>query len=385
MDRVEGHDVRPLNIYSLSSAFSHSNADNMPGKDYYKILGVPRAASTDDIKKAYRRLARRYHPDVNPGDAESENRFKQISEAFEVLSDPKKREVYDRYGYYSDHLPGKEANPIFDFASFGAASFKDIFSDIFSSIRPQASGARKQPQRGADIEFSLAISFDDAIRGLTAKVEVDRSEACAQCQGTGESQVKAACPSCGGSGNQPGNGSRCLRCGGQGQIADACPACRGRAVAFKREAIAVKIPAGVNTGSRVRVPGKGQAGVSGAPPGDLYVITNVSDHPYFRRQGDNIYCTVPITVPEAALGARIEVPTVDGKARLRVPPGTQSGQKFRLRERGAPSLRGDGARGDQFVEVKITLPQVISEETKDILQTFARHNPENPRAEMGLE
>lgn len=357
----------------------------MPGKDYYKILGVPRAASTDDIKKAYRRLARRYHPDVNPGDAESENRFKQISEAFEVLSDPKKREVYDRYGYYSDHLPGKEANPIFDFASFGAASFKDIFSDIFSSIRPQASGARKQPQRGADIEFSLAISFDDAIRGLTAKVEVDRSEACAQCQGTGESQVKAACPSCGGSGNQPGNGSRCLRCGGQGQIADACPACRGRAVAFKREAIAVKIPAGVNTGSRVRVPGKGQAGVSGAPAGDLYVITNVSDHPYFRRQGDNIYCTVPITVPEAALGARIEVPTVDGKARLRVPPGTQSGQKFRLRERGAPSLRGDGARGDQFVEVKITLPQVISEETKDILQTFARHNPENPRAEMGLE
>ena len=357
----------------------------MAASDYYKILGVPRGAGTDDIKKAYRRLARRHHPDVNPGDNESENRFKQISEAFEVLSDPKKREIYDRYGYYSDSLPSKEASPIFDFASFGAASFKDIFSDIFSSIRSQASAPRQQPRRGADIEYSLAVSFDDAIRGTTVKIEVDRSEGCLGCRGTGESQVNAACPACSGSGQQPGNGSRCARCGGLGNISSACPDCRGQGVSFKREEVEVNIPAGVSTGSRVRVPGKGQAGVNGAPSGDLYAITNVSDHPYFRRQGDNIYCTVPITVPEAALGARIEVPTVDGKARLRVPPGTQTGQKFRLRERGVPSLRGGGTRGDQFVEVKITLPRIISEETKDILQQFARHNTENPRAEMGLE
>ncbi|HKG23896.1 MAG TPA: J domain-containing protein, partial [Blastocatellia bacterium] len=312
----------------------------MAGSDYYKILGVSRGASTDDIKKAYRRLARRHHPDVNPGDNESENRFKQISESFEVLSDPKKREVYDRFGYYSDHLPGKEASPIFDFASFGAANFKDIFSDIFSSIRPQAAAPRKQPRRGADIEYSLSVPFDDAIHGATSTIEVDRSEGCPRCQGSGELQAIADCPSCGGSGQEPGTGSRCARCGGQGHFSAVCPSCQGQGLAFKRESITVKLPAGINTGSRVRVPGKGQAGVNGAPPGDLYVITNVSEHPYFKRQGDDIYCTVPITVPEAALGARIEVPTVDGKARLRVPPGTQSGQKFRLRERGVPSLRG---------------------------------------------
>jgi molecular chaperone DnaJ len=227
------------------------------------------------------------------------------------------------------------------------------------------------------------------MRGLTKKIEVERSEKCAACNGLGESSDdKITCPACQGVGQQKGAigfTSRCSKCGGTGKVARSCAVCNGSGVVPAREAISLKIPAGVDTGSRVRVGGKGQAGVFGGPAGDLYVITNVGEHAYFKRQGDNIYCTVPVTVPEAALGAKIEVPTVDGKALLRIPPGTQSGQKFRLRERGVPSLRAGGMRGDQFVEVRITLPRIISEETKDLLQRYAKHNPENPRSEMGLE
>jgi molecular chaperone DnaJ len=356
--------------------------------DYYKVLGVSRSAKADDIKKAYRRLARRHHPDVNPGDKDSEERFKQISEAFEVLSDPKKREIYDRYGHYSEHAAAG-AGSVFDFANFGAANFRDIFSEIFSNVRPQPGQPRRQSARGADIDYALAVTFEEAMQGLTTRIEIDRSESCAACQGLGETTTSnVSCPACNGTGQQTGRftgASRCSQCGGTGRIAQSCSECKGSGVTPKRETIAVRIPAGVETGSRVRIAGKGHAGTYAGLPGDLYIITNVSDHPYFKRQGDNIYCTVPITVPEAALGAKIEVPTVDGKALLRIPPGTQSGQKFRLRERGTPSLRAGGIRGDQFVEVKITLPKVISEETKDLLQKYARNNPENPRAEMGLE
>ncbi|HKP84820.1 MAG TPA: molecular chaperone DnaJ [Blastocatellia bacterium] len=359
----------------------------MPGSnDYYKVLGVTRTASAEEIKKSYRRLARRYHPDVNPGDSESEERFKQISEAFDILSDPKKREVYDRYGHYSEHAAAN-AGSVFDFTNFGAANFRDIFSEIFSNIRSQ-SQPRRQPSRGADIEYVLAITFEEAMRGLATNVEVERSESCSACKGMGETSGDVSCPTCNGSGQQSraiGGTSACSQCGGSGKVARLCLVCKGTGVALKRETVSVKIPAGVETGSRVRVSGKGHAGPHGGPLGDLYVVTNVSDHPYFKRRGDNILCTVPITVPEAALGAKIEVPTVDGKALLRIPPGTQSGQKFRLRERGAPSLRAGGVRGDQYVEVKITLPKVISEETKELLHQYARHNAENPRAEMGLE
>lgn len=363
----------------------------MANADYYKVLGVARSAKDEDIKKAYRRLARRYHPDVNPNDKGAEEQFKLISEAFFVLSDPRKREIYDRYGYYSDHIPaGGPGGSMFDFSRFDASNFRDVFTEIFSSIRGQAAQAVRQPSRGADIESPLGVNFDDAMRGLTAQIEVDRSDTCPACRGMGELvDEKLTCPSCQGKG-QGGNqgrifGGRCQRCQGTGKIARGCDSCKGSGVVSKREVLSVKIPAGVETGSRIRVPNKGQAGRFGGQPGDLYIITNVGAHPYFRRQGDNIYCTIPVTVPEAALGARIEVPTVDGKARLRIPPGTQSGQKFRLRERGAPSLRAGGIRGDQFVEVKIILPKVISEETKDLLQRYARHNPENPREEMGLE
>jgi molecular chaperone DnaJ len=359
----------------------------MPANDYYKILGVPRSAKPDDIKKAYRRLARRYHPDVNPGNKDAEERFKQVSEAFDVLSDPKKREVYDHYGYYSEGAAAAGPGFGFDFSNLGASNFKDIFSEIFSTIRGQPS--RRQPARGSDIEYPLAVSFEDAMKGTTAQVDLDRSEICTSCHGTGESSgTQVNCPACHGTGQRSsplGGASRCPQCSGSGKVAATCPDCRGSGVVPKRERIGVKIPAGVETGSRIRIPGKGHAGSYGGSSGDLYILTNVGDHEYFKRQGDNIYCQVPVTVPEAALGAKIEVPTIDGKALLRIPPGTQSGQKFRLRDRGVPSLRAGGTRGDQFVEVKISLPRVISEETKELLQKFARHNPENPRAEMGLD
>ncbi len=362
----------------------------MQGPDYYKLLGVPRSAKGEDIKKAYRKLARRYHPDVNPGTVGSEDRFKEISEAFEVLSDPKKREIYDNFGYYSEQAANAgPRGPIFDFANFGAANFRDIFSEIFSNMRPQTAQARQQPTRGSDLELAIVVPFEQAMQGLTSRIEVDRGEVCIACHGLGEPAGRnKPCSSCNGTGQQNrriGAASKCVHCSGSGTVPARCSSCSGSGIVPKREAVTIRIPAGVDKGSRVRVPGKGQAGRLGGPPGDLYVITNVSDHAYFRRQGDNIYCTVPITVPEAALGSKIEVPTVDGKALLRIPPGTQSGQRFRLRERGAPSLRAGGIRGDQFVEVKITLPTVISEETKEMLQQFARHNKENPRAEMGLD
>lgn len=359
----------------------------MQGPDYYQMLGVPRGAKAEDIKKAYRKLARQYHPDVNPGNANSESRFKEISHAFDVLSDPKKREIYDRYGYYSDQAANAGARgPIFDFANFGAANFRDIFSEIFS--RPQSAQTRS-PSRGGDLEYPLVLTFEQAMQGATTQIKVDRNDQCAACNGLGETSGRSVvCSVCNGSGQQTrriGGSSKCNRCDGSGKVSAPCEPCRGAGIVPKRETVALNIPAGVDKGSRVRIPGKGHAGSFGGAPGDLYIITNVGDHAYFKRQGDNIYCTVPITVPEAALGARIEVPTVDGKALLRIPPGTQSGQRFRLRERGAPSLRAGGIRGDQFVEVKITLPTVISEETKEMLQQFARHNRENPRAEMGLE
>ncbi|PYP86601.1 MAG: molecular chaperone DnaJ [Blastocatellia bacterium AA13] len=362
----------------------------MANTDYYKVLGVPRGAKPDEIKKAYRRLARKHHPDVNPGSKDAEEKFKQISEAFDVLSDPKKREVYDQYGYYSDQIPaGARSAPGggFDFSEFGATGFKDIFSELFGSSRSQSSRVRRS--EGADIEYGITITFNEAMAGVTKRIEIDRSDVCPSCKGTGEAgSGTVSCPNCGGSGQQTGifgASGKCAQCGGSGTVGRRCPTCNGRGISAIREGIRVKIPAGVDTGSRVRVPNKGHAGPLGGPPGDLYIITNVEDHQYFKRQGDNIYCTIPITVPEAALGARIEVPTIDGKALLRIPPGTQSGQKFRLRDRGAPSLRAGGARGDQFVEVKITLPKVIGEETKELLQKYAYHNPESPRKEMGLE
>jgi molecular chaperone DnaJ len=383
----------------------------MAKEDFYKILGVKRDAKPDEIKKAYRRLARKYHPDVNPGDKAAEERFKQMSEAFDVLSDPKKRAVYDRFGQYSDNLADAAARgggaaytqtgTPFDFSGFdwgstssagGSSSFRDIFADLFGAGKVEREPPRPQPRRGADIEMPLSISFEEAITGLTTNITVNRSEQCPRCHGAGDTGGSpTTCPTCNGTGQVQRAGGRlrfsqeCPDCNGSGKRRPPCAVCHSNGTVPKTETVKVRIPAGVDTGSRVRIPAKGEGGRLGAPPGDLYIITNVGRHPHFTRKGDNIYVTVPITVPEAALGAKIEVPTVEGKAQLRIPPGTQSGQKFRLRRRGAPSLRDATAHGDQFVEVQVVLPKVISEETKELLRKYSQMNSENPRVAMGLE
>ncbi|MGI9107788.1 MAG: molecular chaperone DnaJ [Pyrinomonadaceae bacterium] len=392
----------------------------MAKEDFYKVLGVERKAKPEEIKKAYRRMARKFHPDVNPGDKSAEERFKLITEAHDVLSDPKKRAVYDRFGQYSDNLaeaaargaePGGAAghnssSAPFDFTGFdwgsatpgggnagGGSSFRDIFSDLFSGgAKAEREPPRPMPQRGADIEMPLALSFEEAVTGMTTNLSVKRSEQCSRCNGAGDTGgAPVTCPTCKGAGQVQRAGGRlrfaqeCPDCGGPGKRRPPCSLCHGKGTMPKTENVKVRIPAGVDTGSRVRIPGKGEGGRMGAPPGDLFIITNVGRHPHFTRKGDNIYVTIPVTVPEAALGAKIEVPTVEGKAQLRIPPGTQSSQKFRLRERGVPSLRNPQARGDQFVEVQITLPKLISEETKELLKRYAQLNAENPRVAMGLE
>jgi len=383
----------------------------MAKKDYYQILGVKKDAKADEIKKAYRKLARKFHPDVNPNDKTAEEKFKEIQEANDVLSDEKKRKVFDRFGYYADNLDlnspyatgagnaaGGASN--FDFSGFNfepggsgnSSSFRDIFSDLFgggAGAKREPEVARPQPQKGKDIEIPLGLSFEESFTGLTTNITVNRSEQCSRCQGAGDTGgAIITCPTCRGAGQVQRNGGRfvqCPDCDGVGKRREPCSQCNGKGTTPKTEQVKVRIPAGVDTGSRVRIPKKGQGGRLGAPPGDLFIITNVGKHKYFTRKGDNIYVTVPITLPEAALGAKIEVPTVEGKMQMKIPAGTQSGQKFRLRERGFPSLRNPELRGDQFVEVKITLPAVISEETKEILRSFEKANAENPRRVMGLE
>lgn len=388
----------------------------MAKKDYYNILGVKKDAKADEIKKAYRRLARKYHPDVNPNDKAAEDKFKQVQEAYDILSDDKKRKVFDKFGYYADNLDVNSpfggaptsggAGPAggYDFSGFdfssgaggsSGSSFRDIFSDLFSGsggARTQPEAPRPMPKKGRDIEIPLAMSFEEAFSGLTTNITVNRSEQCSRCQGAGDTGGPVVvCSTCKGSGQVMKTGGRlqfsqaCSDCEGSGRRREPCSLCQGKGVTPKSEQVKIKIPAGVDTGSRVRIPKKGHGGRLGAEPGDLFIVTNVGKHKFLERKGDNIYVNVPISVPEAALGTKIEVPTVEGRAQLRIPPGTESGQKFRLRERGFPSLRNPSLRGDQFIEVKITLPKVISEETKEVLRQFEKLNSESPRKAIGLE
>ncbi len=388
----------------------------MAKKDYYQILGVKKDAKADEIKKAHRRLARKHHPDVNPNDKASEDKFKDVQEAYDILSDEKKRKVFDRFGYYADNLDADSpfstgaasggGTAGFDFSGFdfsgtpgtqgGGSSFRDIFSDLFSGggsgARAQPEPPRPLPKKGRDIEIPLALNFEEAFSGLTTNITVNRSEQCSRCQGAGDTGGPVVqCPTCKGTGQVMRTGGRlqfsqnCSDCEGTGRRRQPCSLCHGKGVTPKTEQVKIRIPPGVDTGSRVRIPKKGHGGRLGAEPGDLFILTNVGKHKFLERKGDNIYITVPITVSEAALGTKLEVPTAEGKAQLKIPAGTESGQKFRLRERGFPSLRNPQLRGDQFVEVKITLPRVLSEETKDILRQFEKLNPENPRKVIGLE
>jgi molecular chaperone DnaJ len=357
--------------------------------DLYVILGLEHGASESDIKRAYRRLARRFHPDINPGDRTAEARFRQILEAYETLIDPERRSRYDAGSPLGGDHPtsGFEG---FDFsgrAGDHSATFGDLFAEVFTSRGQQ----RPTPQRGVDLHQTLTLSFDEAFNGVQRTVTVTRRETCRTCAGAGVTRVSAsACLLCQGAGSARtvrGHmvfSRSCPGCGGTGQQRPrACEPCGGTGQITRSEAVQIRVPAGVGDGDRVRVPGTGNAGVRGGEPGDLYITVQVSPHPLYRREGDDLHITVPIAIHEAALGARIEVPTPDGGARVRVPPGTQSGQRFRLRERGAPSIR-DGHRGDLVVEVKLMLPKLLDERSKDLLREFGRINGESVRESFGV-
>ncbi len=407
-------------------------------KDYYATLGVKKTATQDEIRKAFRKLARKHHPDVNPGDKKAEEKFKEISEANDVLSDDKKRKIYDQVGFYSDSIDPAQAEAAarggyggpfgsapppprgarggqevpfdfggFDFSDFAAqggqrgggareqagggfgGSFKDIFSGMFNG---GAGGARQQaprgPRPGTDLEYQVSLDFWTAVRGGTTRLEIQRQEQCPTCKGKSVTGGPHQCPECHGTGQVEQMGGRmkfniqCPKCGGTGQTENACSTCDGAGVVTRREPLEFRIKPGTRDGQRIRLAGKGNSGTEGAPNGDLYLIIKAGAHPVFTRTADDIYATVPVTMVEAALGAKIDVPTIDGRTQLRIPPGTQTGQKLRLREKGVPSASTEGKRGDQIVEVRIVVPKVQDERSKEILRELATLNPEDPRAEM---
>jgi len=363
-------------------------------KDYYKTLGVDRKATLSDIKKSYRKLARKYHPDLNPGDKTSETKFKEIQEAYSVLSDPKKKGQYDQFGFAGDAPPrgpqyqtntsGFEG---FDFSGFGTSSFSSVFENIFGTT---AQRTYQRAERGEDLRYKMKVGFMDAIHGLKTRIKLTRMVACPTCSGAGYMQKSGqqACPVCGGSGRstiQRGSmkfSGTCPSCEGTGRTpGQECSMCHGHGLIQKIELISVRIPGGVNTGSTVRIPGKGNAGRMGGPSGDLFITIESAPHPFFSREGSNIYVKIPITVPEATLGAKIEVPTLSGNTTIKVPPGTKSGQKFRIRAKGAP-LCGKKARGDQFVEVSIVPPPFNDERTRELMRELEKISPQNPREKM---
>ncbi len=385
-------------------------------QDYYALLGVARDAKADDIRKSYRKLARKYHPDLNPGDKSSEDRFKKVQEAYDILSDAKKRQIYDQYGFYADNIPpggpgagGPSAGAGghdpgmgfggFDFTDFvnqsggannagsaaGSGAFRDIFSQFFGGRKGEPASV---PEKGADLEYGLNIEFWESIRGTQVRLNIVRHETCETCNGSGSmGGASTVCPECDGTGNvtQMAGAMKfsltCPRCDGKGRLRNACPTCHGDGRVSKGDVVEVRIPPGAQGGSRLRVAGKGNAGRHGAPAGDLYITVRVEPHPFFQREGDDIHIQVPVTVSEAGLGAKIEVPTIDGRALLKVPQGTQNQQKFRLREKGVMNTRKN-KRGDEIVEVVIQAPKVHDERTKELLRELSEVDKEDPRQEI---
>ena len=346
----------------------------MSKADYYEILSVSRSASEQEIKSAYRKLAVKYHPDKNPGNKEAEEKFKEAAEAYSVLGDPQKRAQYDRFGH-----SGLGASGGFDPTIF--SGFEDIIGDFFGLGDIFGTGGRRRSaaQRGSDLRYDLEISFTDAVRGLKTKIKVPRLETCQSCSGSGAAKGSGpiTCSNCHGQGQvryQQGFFSisrTCQNCQGTGKVVkDVCKNCRGEGRVPREETLEIKIPAGVDNGSRLRISGQGEAGVQGGPPGDLYVVLFVQEHEFFERQENNVYCTIPVSFPQAALGTEIKVATLDGEETLEIPEGTQSGSIFRLRGKGIPSLNGKG-RGDQFVTVNIETPTKLSREQKKLLEQFA--------------
>ena len=355
----------------------------MSKKDYYEVLGVDRNASQDEIKKAYRKLARKYHPDMNRDDPSAEEKFKDINEAYEVLSDPDKRSRYDRFGHTADSSAwGPGSGEAWDFGGFGP--FDSIFDVFFGEGFGGARAPRTGPERGRDIRYDLEMTLEEAASGLEREIPIRRLETCETCNGTGAKPgtTPTTCPVCGGTGRISetrstifGTGtvsSTCSRCLGKGTvITDPCGTCQGRGRVPKTRKIKVKIPEGVDSGIRMRVEGEGEAGVRGGPPGDVYVYITVKPHPIFKRRGNDLICEVPISIYQATLGDEIDVPSIDGKASLRIPEGTQTDTSFRLRGKGMPDVRGRG-RGDQYVKVKVIIPTRLSEKEKELFRELAK-------------
>jgi molecular chaperone DnaJ len=386
-------------------------------KDYYATLGIKKTATSDEIRKAFRKAARKYHPDVNPGDKKAEEKFKEISEANDILSDEKKRKVYDQLGFYSDQIDPATAEAYarqqgaggggrshvdfdgFDFSGFqggfggpghqsaqqggaGWGSFKDIFSGIFSGAQQTQ---QQGPRAGTDLEYQATVDFWTAIRGGLARIQVNRQEACPTCHGQAHTGGIMQCPECNGTGQVTQMGGRmkfnipCPRCSGSGRTSNACGTCHGEGTVTRTESVEFRIKAGTRDGQRIRLQGKGNAGVNGGLAGDLFLIVRTGTHPVFTRVGDDIQLTVPVTVPEASLGAKVDVPTIDGRAQLKIPPGTQSGQKLRMRERGVENAQHPDQRGDQIVTVEVVVPHLQDERSREIMRELAKLNSQDPR------
>jgi molecular chaperone DnaJ len=351
----------------------------MPTPDYYTILGVPRNASKEDIKKAYRKLARKFHPDLNPGKKEAEARFKELSEAHDVLSDPEKRSNYDTYG--TPEGPGPAGAGGFNFG--GGHPFEDFFSGFGG--RPQRPG----PKPGEDLQHLVRIGFKDAFHGTQLTLNLTRTETCRTCQGSGSAigSATSTCHSCGGRGFLEQNlgffKSRvpCEDCGGSGKKAPDCPDCQGRGRNPKKETITVAIPPGVEDGTRLRVPGKGEAGRRGGGPGDLYLQIQVEPDSRFERKGANLHLRLPISFSEAALGGKVDIPTPEDHTTIKIPPATQSGAKLRLKGKGMPFPKSKDQRGDLFVEIQIVTPEIHDERSKELLRELAELNDAGIRKE----
>jgi molecular chaperone DnaJ len=367
----------------------------MAQRDPYSVLGVDRKASADEIKKAYRKLARQYHPDRNPDDPKAEERFKEIQSAYDIVGDPDKRKQYDRGGIFfgSGGRPGgADAGTGGGFGGFEAGNFGDILSNLFGggAARTGAGTRRPQAERGGDLEAEVTISFDQAIEGTQVPLTVQTRQRCSTCHGTGAKPGTSpkVCPRCQGRGlESQGQGlfsisQPCSRCGGAGTvIEDPCPTCHGDGAIRTPKRYRVNIPPGVREGSRVRLAGKGEAGRNGGPAGDLFVITHVKDSPVFTRKGDNIEVEVPLTIPEAIRGADVEVPTLHGSKRLRVPAGTHHGTVQRLRGEGPPKLGGKG-RGDIHYRFVIDVPASLSSEQSEAVEKLSQVMNGNPRAKL---
>ena len=364
-------------------------------RDFYDVLGVKKDASEADIKKAFRKLARKYHPDINPGDKSAEQKFKELNEAYEVLSDAKKRQQYDQFGHGAfEQGFGQGAGPGaggFGFEGFGGPGAEQFarsgFGDIFGNIFGERKARPRGPQKGEDITYTVEADLEDAIFGRTMQVDLDREVNCTACGGSGAQPgtKPQTCGTCRGSGTvSQGRGfmqfsQTCPACQGEGTINPSpCRTCGGRGVVPRTESINVKIPPGVDNGSRVRVAGMGGPGAQGGPPGDVYIVTRVRPHHYFERKGDNLYSDAKVTVKEAALGDKIEIPTVDGTVMLSLPPGVQTGQQLKLKGKGVPHL-GGGGTGDHYVTIQVVTPTGLSERGKELLRELDRMSPSEPR------